>query len=193
METMRPAERRAAPAAGLPWWLFLLTGIGWLLIALIVLRFDTTSIATVGTLLGVVLLVAGANEFMIMSMRAIGWRWLHIVLGVLFVIGGVWAFVHPLDAFWELASILGLLLVLKGSMDIVGSIFMREVSELWWLGLVVGILEILLAFWVSQQFFAPRAILIIVWVGFAAMFRGITEIVMAFEVRRVARHVEAAA
>ena len=32
----------------LPWWLFLVTGIAWLLISLIVLRFDVTSIAAVG-------------------------------------------------------------------------------------------------------------------------------------------------
>ncbi len=28
------------------WWLFLITGIAWVIIALVVLRFDTTSLAT---------------------------------------------------------------------------------------------------------------------------------------------------
>jgi uncharacterized membrane protein HdeD (DUF308 family) len=42
-----------------------------------------------------------------------------------------------------------------------------------------------LGFWASQQYFAPRATLILVWVGFYALFHGIGEIVMAFEVRRV--------
>ncbi len=60
----------------------------------------------------------------------------------------------------------------------------KDVSELWWLGLIVGVLELLLGFWASQQFFAPRAILIVTWVGFAALFRGISEIVIAFELRR---------
>jgi uncharacterized membrane protein HdeD (DUF308 family) len=53
--------------------------------------------------------------------------------------------------------------------------------------LVAGILEVLLAFWVSQQFFVPRAALIIVWIGFMAIFRGITEIVLAFSLRRAER------
>ena len=39
------------------WWMFLITGIAWLIIALIVLRFDTTSIATVGALLFIPMLV----------------------------------------------------------------------------------------------------------------------------------------
>jgi uncharacterized membrane protein HdeD (DUF308 family) len=189
--TDRPmATRVVAERATSMWWLFLVTGIAWLLVSVIVLRFDVASIAAVGTLVGVVLLFAGANEFLIMGMREIGWKWLHAVLGVLFIVGGVWAFVHPIDAFWELASIIGFLLVLKGSLDVVGSVMQRDVSELWWLGLLAGVLEILLGFWASQQFFAPRAILILIWVGFLALFRGFTEIVMAFELRSAHKRME---
>ena len=36
-----------------PWWIFLLTGIGWLILAWIALRFNPASIPTVGVLLGV--------------------------------------------------------------------------------------------------------------------------------------------
>ena len=53
----------------------------------------------------------------------------------------------------------------------------------WWLGLVVGILLILLGFWASQQMFPARAALLLLWVGFFALFRGISEIVIAFELR----------
>ncbi len=188
METPAGMEMRegAREVTG-SWWLFLLTGIAWLLVSVIVLRFDITSIASVGALLGVVLIVAGANEFMVMAFRDLGWKWLHGLLGVLFIIGGIWAFVHPLDAFWELASILGFLLVLKGTLDIVGSVIQKGVSELWWLSLIAGILEVLLGFWASQQMFAPRAVLILTWVGFFAIFRGIGEIVLAFEMRRANR------
>jgi len=103
----------------------------------------------------------------------------------LFVLGGIWAFVHPIGAFYELASVLGFVLVLKGGMDIAIAAATKDLNDLWWLGLIVGLLEVLLAFWVSQQMFTPRAILIITWVGFAALFRGVGEIVLAFELRRV--------
>ena len=178
----RSARTGLQRATGM-WWLFLLTGILWILISVVVLRFDVTSVSAVGALLGALLILAGVNEFMIMSVRDAGWKWLHAVLGVLFIAGGIWAFVHPIGAFYELASILGFLLVLKGTMDVVASVMQKAVSDLWWLGLIMGILELLLGFWASQQFFAPRAILILVWVGFAAMFRGIGEIVVAFELR----------
>ncbi len=186
MET--PARMEAREVAGEAtgtWWLFLITGIAWLLLSVIVLRFDITSVAAVGALLGVVFIAAGANEFMVMALRDMGWKWLHGILGVIFIIGGIWAFVHPIGAFYELAAILGFLLIFKGTMDIIGSVIQKEVSDLWWLGLIVGVLELFLGFWASQQYFAPRATLILVWVGFYALFHGIGEIVMAFEVRRV--------
>jgi uncharacterized membrane protein HdeD (DUF308 family) len=184
------ADRERA-AAGVPWWLFLLTGIAWLLVSLIVLRFNITSVATVGVMLGVILIMAGVNEFVDMAARP-GWKWLHAILGVLFIGGGIWAFIHPIGAFYELASILGFLLLLKGALDITVAVASKEVNDLWWIGLVVGILEVLLAFWASQQFFAPRAALILLWVGFAAMFRGFTEIFLAFEVRRMNKTMMAA-
>jgi len=177
--------RAAGGEASGTWWLFLITGIAWLLLSVIVLRFNITSIAAVGALLGVVFIAAGANEFMVMALRDMGWKWLHGILAVIFIIGGVWAFIHPIDAFYELAAILGFLLIFKGTMDVIGSVIQKEISALWWLGLITGVLELLLGFWASQQYFAPRAALILVWVGFFALFHGIGEIVMAFEMRRV--------
>ncbi len=161
------------------------------MVSVIVLRFNIESIASVGALLGIVLIFAGINEFMVLGIRSVGWKWLHAALGALYAIGGVWAFARPIGAFYELASILGFLLVLKGTMDVIGSVMQKEISDLWWLGLIIGILEILLGFWASQQFFAPRAILILTWVGFAALFRGIGEIVVAFELRRARKELAA--
>jgi uncharacterized membrane protein HdeD (DUF308 family) len=169
-----------------PWWLFLLTGIAWLIIGWITLRFNPASIATVGILLGVLFLLSMINEFMIASVHS-SWRWLHVVMGVIFLFGAAWSFARPFDAFWTLASILGLLLIFRGTIDIITSIDAREVNSVWWLGLVAGILEVALGFWASQQFYSVRGALLLVWVGLFALFRGISEIVVAFELRRAQR------
>jgi uncharacterized membrane protein HdeD (DUF308 family) len=166
-----------------PWWIFLLTGIAWLIIAWVVLRFTPASVATVGVLLGVLFLVATINEFFIASVLS-SWRWLHIVMGIIFLFGAGWSFARPYDAFWTLASILGLLLIFRGTLDIITSVSTREVNPIWWLGLVVGILEILLGFWAAQQYRPVQGALLLIWVGFFAIFRGISEIVVAFELRR---------
>jgi uncharacterized membrane protein HdeD (DUF308 family) len=166
------------------WWIFLITGIVWFLVALIVLRFQLVSLVAVGVLLGVVFAASGINEVLIAAFRT-RWRWAHAAMAVILLAGAVWAFIRPIDAFWSLAAVLGFLLVFKGSLDITSAILARDDSSLWWLGLVVGILEILLAFWVSQQVYPARAVLILLWVAFMAMFRGFSEIALAFMLRRV--------
>jgi uncharacterized membrane protein HdeD (DUF308 family) len=166
-----------------PWWMFLLTGIAWLIIAWVVLRFTPASVATVGVLLGVLFLVATINEFFIAAVLP-GWRWLHVVMGIIFLFGAGWSFARPYDAFWTLASILGLLLIFRGTLDIITSVSTREVNPTWWLGLLVGILEILLGFWASQQYRPVQGALLLIWIGFFALFRGISEIVAAFQLRR---------
>jgi uncharacterized membrane protein HdeD (DUF308 family) len=166
-----------------PWWIFLLTGIGWLILSWIALRFSPASVPTVGVLLGVFFLIAMINEFFIASVLS-SWRWLHIVMGIIFLFGAAWSLAQPYDAFWALASILGLLLIFRGTFDIITSVSTREVNPTWWLGLVVGILEILLGFWASQQYRPVQGALLLIWVGFFALFRGISEIVIAFQLRR---------
>ena len=44
------------------WWLFLVTGIGWVLVSFMVLAFNPTTPATIGYLAGFVLLAAGRQR-----------------------------------------------------------------------------------------------------------------------------------
>jgi uncharacterized membrane protein HdeD (DUF308 family) len=160
--------------------MFLVTGAAWLILAWVALRFTPASVPTVGVLLGFLFLAAMVNEFFLASVRS-SWRWWHVVMGIVFAFGAGWSFARPYDAFWTLASILGLLLIFRGTIDIVTSISTREVNSAWWLGLLAGILEVFLGFWASQQYVPVRGALLLVWVGFFALFRGISEIVIAFE------------
>jgi uncharacterized membrane protein HdeD (DUF308 family) len=192
---MAQSEAALSKEAAGKWWWFIITGILWLIISVMVLRVDTPtdvakSLTAIGALLGAVLVVAGVNEFMVMAMRP-GWKWVHAILGILFIVGGIWAFAHPIGAFWELASILGFLLILKGTFDLTAAIVTRQENDVWWLGLIVGILEILLAFWVSTPSAlvneTRRMVFLIVWVGFAAMFRGIGELIMAAQLHKLSK------
>jgi uncharacterized membrane protein HdeD (DUF308 family) len=179
----RPWARAGLGRLAGPWWIFLLTGSAWLILSWIALRFAPASVPTIGVLLGVLFLVAMVNEYFIASVRS-RWRWLHIVMCIIYAFGAGWSFARPYDAFWTLASILGLLLIIRGTLDIITSASTREVNSTWWLGMVAGILEVLLGFWASQQYRPVQGALLLIWVGFFAMFRGISEIVIAFELRR---------
>jgi uncharacterized membrane protein HdeD (DUF308 family) len=61
----------------------------------------------------------------------------------------------------------------------------RVVNELWWLGLTSGILMVILAFWVSGEFFLDRAATLLVFAGVWALMKGITDIVRAFQMREL--------
>ena len=173
------------------WWVFLLTGIAWLLIAWLVLRMDITSIAAVGVLLGVVFLFASVNEVGLGSLMSGGWKILHYVMALIFFIGGLWSLVRPVDTFFALASVLGLILIFYGTFEIARAFSSRDVNPYWWIGLVTGILLLLLAFWVSGSdrvyALAQRTYLILFWVGFFALFKGITQIVNAFGIRHAGK------
>ena len=120
------------------------------------------------------------------------WRWIHVIMAVLFLGGAIWAFVSPDDAFWALASILGFLLVLKGTMDIVLAVESKGLNPIWGLGLATGIVEVLLGFWASQQFYPARAALILIWIGFMALFRGAASIAIGIQLRSAGKRLRPA-
>ena len=191
---MLSEERRITQEATKYWWVLLISGGAWLVIAWLVLRMNITSIATVGILLGFVFLLAGITEVGVASMVTGGWKVWHYILAVIFFLGALWGFIRPVNTFFALASVLGLILILYGSFEIIEGIATRAVNPYWWLNLTLGILLVLLAFWVSGSdrvyALARRSYLILFWVGFMAIFRGISHIALAFSIhhaRKVVR------
>jgi len=134
--------------------------------------------------------VIGVNEFMAISVSTTGWRWVRGLLGVLFVIAGIYALVHPYDTFQTLAMLVGLFLLVKGIFDLTVAFVTKDEFDLWWLQLVIGIIEILLAFWVAGDF-RSKAILLVVYVGLLALARGITELFLAFKLKGLKRRLAA--
>jgi len=173
------------------WWIFLITGIAWLVFALIVFQWNYASVAAISYLFGVVAIVIGFNEFMAIGVSTTGWKWVHGLLGVLFIIAGIYALVHPYDTFQTLAMLVGLFLLVKGIFDLSVAFMTKGEFELWWLQLVTGIIEILLAFWVAGDF-RSKAILLVIYVGIVALARGITELFLAFKLKGLRRRLAAA-
>lgn len=169
------------------WWVFLISGTGWLFVAWLVLRLNETSLRTVGVLLGVVFLASGVNEAAVSGLMTTRWRLWHGLMAFIFLLGGLWALIRPVDTFFSLVSVLGLVLIFYGVFEISRSIALEGVSPYWWLGVISGILLLLLAFWVSGSdrvyALSRRTYLVLFWVGFMALFKGITQIMMAFGIR----------
>jgi uncharacterized membrane protein HdeD (DUF308 family) len=176
--------REVARDAARHWWLFLLMGIAWLVFSLLIFRFDITSAATVAVLFGIVAVVAGISEFLAIAVSTTGWKWVHGILGVIFVLVGIFAFIEPGETFAALAALVGFFLLFKGVFDITVAFVTRGEHELWWLQLIVGLIEIGLAFWVAGDF-QRKVVLLLVYTGLVCLFKGITDLVLAFKLHAV--------
>ena len=178
------ASRRSLAEALPPWWLMLITGISWILVSLILLRFDYTSVSSISILFGFVALFAGAAEIGMIFVSAGWWKLLNAVLAFVFIVTGIVAFIHPGDTFLALAAVFSFFLVAAGTFDIIVAISTRHEIEIWWLQLVGGIIELALGFW-AAGYYGRSATLLIAWVAAFAIIRGVRDIILAFRIRDV--------
>jgi hypothetical protein len=178
LPTSRELRETASEVTGL-WWLWLLAGIGWGVVAVVILQFDAASVSTVGVLIGAVFLFAALQNFVLVSVPG-AVRWVSALFGVLFLVSAVICFISPEDTFVALADTLGFLFFFVGLWWLVRAFLEREYNSLWWLGLISGILMTILAFWTAGQFFIEKAYILLVFAGVWALMESITDIVRAF-------------
>jgi uncharacterized membrane protein HdeD (DUF308 family) len=176
-----------AERVGRYWWLLLLSGIAWIVVAAIVFRFDYTSVLAVAVLFGVLAITIGTAELALAMISRGWWRLLYGLLGAVFVVTGVVAFFTPGNTFVGLAAVISFYFVFAGSWNLVSSLSMRHVPG-WWLQLVSGLLELGLGFWAAGSF-RISASLLVAFVAAMTLIRGVTQISLAFSLRSVSEGV----
>jgi uncharacterized membrane protein HdeD (DUF308 family) len=164
------------------WWVWLVTGIAWVIASLVVLQFDAASITTVGVIVGVMFAVAAAQQ-LVLAAFADSLRWLWALFGALFAAAAVICFVSPENTFVAMADILGFLFLSVGVWWTIRAFMLKAVESTWWMELVAGVLMLVMAFWASGQFFVEKAYTLLVFAGIWALLHGITDIVGAFRLR----------
>ena len=169
------------------WGWFLAAGIAWILFSFIVLSFNYRTVWAIAIFFGIGFIVGGIMELAVAAVSP-GWKWLYILIGIISIIAGVIALIWPGETFLVLAAIIGWLLLFYGIIDIVVSIGTRHIQDLWWLQLIAGIAMVLLGLWAispdNQTVSTWRgSVLLVFWVGIAALMRGISDIIVGFRVR----------
>jgi len=164
------------------WWLWLVFGIAWVAISVVILQFDQASITTVGVIIGLMFLGTSLQQFAIASMVD-RMKWLYAIFGVLFLGAAIGTFISPENTFAALADLLGFLFLIVGIFWVIQAMATRDVNELWWLGLISGIAMIVIAFWVGGQFFIDKVYLLLIFAGIWALMHGIGDIGRAFVTR----------
>ncbi len=168
------------------WWAWLVLGVLWLIIALVILQFDTDSVATVGILIGAMFLFTGIQQFFLAS-AVEGWKWVWVLFGILFVLAGLWALFNPGATFLALADSLGFLFLLVGIFWAIEAFATRGGNDLWWLSLIAAIIMIIIAFWLSGQFLIEKAYTLLIFAGAWALMEGIINFIRAFQIRKLGK------
>ncbi|MDX6450154.1 MAG: hypothetical protein QOH16_203 [Gaiellaceae bacterium] len=178
--------REAAESAARYWWLFIVTGVCWLAVSMIIFRFDYTTVLAIGVLFGSIAIVAGVLEVAAGTASSGGWAALHFLLGAVFLFVGVLSFFTPGGTFVALAALVSFFFVFGGAFDIVTSIATRTEVPFWWVQLVSGIFEVALGFW-AAGYWNRSVVLLVAFVGASTLFRGIAAIVFGFKLLQLKR------
>jgi uncharacterized membrane protein HdeD (DUF308 family) len=177
-------QRRAVQRIARLWWLWLAIGIVWIAVALVILQFDEASVTTVGVIIGLMFLGAGVQALATAGLvDRLGW--LYGLFGVLFVAAGVVALISPGNTFESVASVLGFLFFIVGAYWIIQAFVVREANELWWLGLLAGVLMLIVAFWTGGQLLIEKEYVLLVFAGIWALMAGVLDVVRAFQIRKL--------
>jgi uncharacterized membrane protein HdeD (DUF308 family) len=169
------------------WGWYLAAGIAWVLFSFIVLSFNFRTVWAIAIFFGIGFIVGGIMELAVAAVSP-GWKWLYITIGIISIIAGIVALAWPGETFLVLAAIIGWLLLFYGIVDVVVSIGTRHIQDLWWLQLILGIAMMGIGLWAiapdNQTVSTWRGtVLLVFWVGIAALMRGISDIIVGFRVR----------
>lgn len=181
-QAMGMSEADAAGLLARGWWLWLIAGIAWIVVSLVVLQFDEASITTVGLIVGVMFILSGFQQ-LAMAAMVDSLRWIWALFGVLFVLAGFVCLFNPEETFAGLADILGFIFLSVGIWWVIRAFLERTISPIWWLGLISGLLMVVLAFWTSGQFFIEKTYTLLVFAGIWALMQGVTDVARAFQIR----------
>jgi uncharacterized membrane protein HdeD (DUF308 family) len=172
------------------WWVPLVAGLLSIVLGLAILASPWTVKALV-VVTGLLFVVHGVS--LVLSPAYAGdSRGEQVLAGILAVIAGIVLLAWPGPTLLLLAVFAGAWLAVSGGFNIVTSIARRHILPYWGLTTAVGGIELVLGLWAMRR---PEVTLsiVVVAIGLWAVITGVLYCVLAFEVRRIARAVTAAA
>jgi uncharacterized membrane protein HdeD (DUF308 family) len=174
-------SRDALRGVAASWWLFLILGVLWILFGMFILSYNVGSLLALAIFAGITFLMTGITQILGVARAEGGWRWLYLVGGVLSILAGIMALAWPGKTILVLSVLLAWFLVFKGIVDVVAALASIGRSW-WWVGLILGMLELLLGIWAAG--YPGRSLFVFVnLVGIYAIFYGFTELFAAFDLR----------
>jgi|SRR5690606_6041195 len=110
--------------------------------------------------------------------------WISLLLGILYIIAGIWVFQTPLASYVSLSIIFSVFIFISGISQIIFSISNKENIESWGWYLAGGILDLIIGILLITH---PLITMIILpfYVGFWLLFQGFIAIGLSFQFKSV--------
>ena len=174
---------RTVERASRRWWAILLSGMLSVAAGVIILSINWT-LADLAVFLGAFLIFRGFVQTFNAPLGGSGWAY-YSAGGLLCVAAGLFVLAWPGPTLLITAIFIGVAVVVFGTMNIAGAITNRRWASYWWVVLVLGIIEIVLGLWLLRRPGLTLAVAITA-TGFWALFVGVMQIVVSFEIRHAA-------
>jgi|HubBroStandDraft_1064217.scaffolds.fasta_scaffold23668_2 uncharacterized membrane protein HdeD (DUF308 family) len=173
---------RTIERAGRRWWTILFSGILCVAAGVIILSINWT-LADLAVFLGAFLIFRGFVQVFNAPLSGSGWAY-YPAGGLLSVAAGVFVVAWPGPTLLITAIFIGVAIVVFGTMNVAGAISNRRWASYWWVVLVLGVIEIILGLWLLRRPGLTLAVAITA-TGFWALFVGVMQIVVSFEIRHL--------
>ncbi|HIK17532.1 MAG TPA: HdeD family acid-resistance protein [Leptolyngbyaceae cyanobacterium M33_DOE_097] len=179
---MSIASRNALRRLSEYWWIFLIQGIAAIILGFLLLTNPAATAVSLVVFLGAYWLVSGVMDFVRLFTDSGQWGW-HLALGVLGVLSGILVLRHPListvatGAF--LVTLLGVGSIVMGVVGII-----RGIKEDGWGSIAIGVVNLLIGFWLL---FNPlsAAIALPITLGIFALVGGVSTIINSFKLKNL--------
>ncbi len=164
------------------WWVLLVNGIITVVAGGIILSIDW-KVTDLAVFIGAVLVFRGFFEMFSVPIDGSSRGW-AIATGILEVGLGVMVWAWPSPTLLVIAFCIGWYIMFSGIMTISGAIAGRDLIPYWGFMLALGILELLLSFWLLAR---PGMTLVatVLAIGLWAVISGVVQIVVAIDVKRM--------
>lgn len=171
------------------WWAVALRGLLGVVIGLVAITWPRATLTTLLVMLGVYLLIDGALTIgaSVRAARAERRWWPYLIEGLLSVVVGALAFIHPAAIALALLLLVAFRCLVTGFVEIATAIWLRrDTGTSQWFMWLAGLASIAFGFILLSR--PGASVLTLVWLaGIYTMVFGVLEAITAFRVRGVAR------
>jgi uncharacterized membrane protein HdeD (DUF308 family) len=176
-------SRAAAEQLARNWWVLLLNGIVLVVAGFLIFSINWT-IRELATFIGALFIFQGVADALTTGIDA-RVRSANVIAGLVSIAAGIAIIVWPGPGVVVVAIFLGAWLVVSGTLNIAGAFAARRLMpDLWWLFLILGLLEIPLGVLALANPGATLAAIITVG-GIWAVAVGVMRIVLSLELKRL--------